>query len=313
MALTILTGSSQAAGINYSYRTSGSADWSSVPTSSYFYDIIDRQVRYRMPNGDIQNLLTFPFTGSALITGSLGITGSITVGTITSIPSTENTLNVYPPLVGGTGEGGQILLAASGGLYTSASMLDNFQNTFRVLRGSNTGGSNASLFNIDLQTGNVTGAGTITPSVWNAGDVIQMRAFKPGDAGVYAIGTAATSTSNETFFSCSFTPRSTTSYIVAEISAKYEPAGGGNDSFFSTLTVNGPSGTEMGFSKQVFSSAAGGDRSGVLFPLSGRYTNSSTSPITVCANVRRDSSDDSINFDYTNASSITMTITEIGR
>jgi hypothetical protein len=192
-------------------------------------------------------------------------------------------------------------------------MLDNYQNTFRILRGTNTGGSNTSLFNIDLQTGNILSAGTIVPSVWNAGDIIQMRVFKPGDSGVYAIGTAATSTSNETFFSCSFTPRSSTSYIVAEISAKYEPAGGGNDSFFSTLTVNGPSGTEMGYSKQVFSAAAGADRSGVLFPLSGRYTNTSTAAKTICANVRRDSSDDSINFDYTNASSITMIITEIGR
>ena len=84
MALTILTGSSQAAATNYSYRTSGSADWSSVPTSSYFYDIIDRQVRYRMSNGDIQSLLTFPFTGSALITGSLDVTGSITASSVVS-------------------------------------------------------------------------------------------------------------------------------------------------------------------------------------------------------------------------------------
>ena len=79
MALTILTGSSQAAGINYSYQTSGSADWSSVPTASYFYDVIDKLPRFRASNGDIQSVITFPFTGSALITGSLGITGSLNV------------------------------------------------------------------------------------------------------------------------------------------------------------------------------------------------------------------------------------------
>ena len=78
MPLTILTGSSQAAGVNYSYSTSGSADWASVPTASYFYDIIDRTVRYRSVNGDIQRFDAFPYTGSALITGSLGVTGSLT-------------------------------------------------------------------------------------------------------------------------------------------------------------------------------------------------------------------------------------------
>jgi len=245
--------------------------------------------------------------------GYVIFSGSLSVGSITSTPSTENTLNVYPPFAGGTGEGGQILLAASGGLYTSASMLDNWQNTFRILRGSNTGGSNASLFNIDLQTGNVTGAGTITPSVWNAGDVIQMRAYKVGDTGVFTSGSGAQSTSNSCFFSCSFTPRSTTSYIIADISAKYEPAGGGIDSFYSTLTVGGPSGAEMGFSYQVFSATAGSDRSGVLFPLIGRYTNSGSAALRICANVRRNISDDNINFDNTNTGSMTMVITEIGR
>jgi hypothetical protein len=62
---------------------------------------------------------------------------AVTIGNITSTPSVENTLNIYPPLAGGTGEGGQILLAASGGLYTSASMLDTYQNQFRLLKGSN--------------------------------------------------------------------------------------------------------------------------------------------------------------------------------
>jgi hypothetical protein len=93
MALTILTGSSQAAGINYFYRTSGSADWVSVPTSSYFYDIIDKLPRFKASNGDIQNIITFPFTGSALITGSLGVTGSIN-GLILGLGSSSIATNI---------------------------------------------------------------------------------------------------------------------------------------------------------------------------------------------------------------------------
>jgi hypothetical protein len=102
MALTILTGSSQAAGVNYSYSTSGSADWTSVPTASYFYDIIDKTVRYKTTNSEYVTSLTsstaltasyaisaqaFPFTGSALITGSLGVTGSASILATTSTTS----------------------------------------------------------------------------------------------------------------------------------------------------------------------------------------------------------------------------------
>jgi hypothetical protein len=100
---------------------------------------------------------THRVTGSLLITGSTHVSGDIKVGNIGTnpTPSGENTLSVYPSAAGGTGEGGQILLAASGGLYTSASMLDTYQNNFRILKGTNTGGSTNSYFNLDLQTGGI--------------------------------------------------------------------------------------------------------------------------------------------------------------
>jgi hypothetical protein len=97
-------------------------------------------------------------TGSFLITGSTHVSGDIKVGNIGINPSPagENTLSVYPPAAGGAGEGGQILLAASGGLYTSASMIDTYQNRFRILKGTNTGGSTTNYFDLDLQTGGIT-------------------------------------------------------------------------------------------------------------------------------------------------------------
>ena len=81
------------------------------------------------------------------------ITGSLTVGS-SSLGSGENTLIVGIPPNAGTGEGGQILLSAAGGTYTSASMLDNYQDSFRVLRGTNTG-SDAFKLKVDLHTGQV--------------------------------------------------------------------------------------------------------------------------------------------------------------
>lgn len=64
------------------------------------------------------------------------ITGSLTVGA-TSLGSNENTLVVGPAPAGGIGEGGQILLQSPDGIYTSASMFDNYQNLTRILRGTN--------------------------------------------------------------------------------------------------------------------------------------------------------------------------------
>ncbi len=112
MALTILTGSSQAAGVNYSYRTSGSADWSSVPTASYFYDQVDKITRYKMPNGDIVNSISSSYAvtasfalnggGGSTNTGSLLTTASVSLNTITFTKGDGSTF----PITVDTGSGG---------------------------------------------------------------------------------------------------------------------------------------------------------------------------------------------------------------
>jgi hypothetical protein len=125
--------------------------------------------------GSLLGTASFAISASRAISSSFALTASyvtnlnqaVTIGNIISIPSLENTLNVYPPFAGGTGEGGQILLAASGGLYSSASMLDTWQDQFRVLRGSNTGGSNAGLLYMNLQTGNTQFVGAVTASSYS--------------------------------------------------------------------------------------------------------------------------------------------------
>ena len=108
---------------------------------------------------------TGSFTGSFLGTGSYAtnalsasyvntlnqnviISGSLAVGTSSLGPS-ENTLTLGAR--DSSGEGGQLGFNASGGTYTSASMLDNYQNRFRILRGSNAG-SNAEIASWNLDT-----------------------------------------------------------------------------------------------------------------------------------------------------------------
>jgi hypothetical protein len=106
---------------------------------------------------------------------------TLTVGNITSTPSTEATLNIYPPMVSGNGEGGQILLAASGGLYTSASMLDTYQNQFRLLKGTNTGGSTVAYIITDLQTGGTQFAGAVTASAYSGLPNSWLHALRSGN------------------------------------------------------------------------------------------------------------------------------------
>lgn len=78
----------------------------------------------------------FQITGSLNVKGSSIITGSLTVGA-TSLGASENTVTLGARDTGG--EGGQLGFNAPGGTYTSASMLDNYQNRFRLLRGTNAG------------------------------------------------------------------------------------------------------------------------------------------------------------------------------
>lgn len=100
--------------------------------------------------------------GSAIISGSLSVMNGYNVLIGNATASSEAGLIIGPPPAGGTGEGGQLILQSTGGTYTSASMIDTYQNQFRILRGTNTT-SDASLINVNLQNGNF-GIGTASPN-----------------------------------------------------------------------------------------------------------------------------------------------------
>jgi len=133
----------------------------------------------------VLNAVSASFASTASSVNTLNqnviITGSLTVGA-TSVGANENTLILGPSPAGGAGEGGQLLLAASGGLYTSASMLDNWQNQTRLLRGTNAG-SDAVIASFNMHNGQVvfskyTGSGafpgsaTANLSVDSGGNII---------------------------------------------------------------------------------------------------------------------------------------------
>jgi hypothetical protein len=254
----------------------------------------------------ILNAVSASFASTASFVTNLNQT--VTLGNITSTPSNENTLNIYPPIpTAGTGEGGQLMLAASGGLYTSASMIDNYQNYLRILRGTNTGGSNAQLIGLDLQTGNLSVAGAVTPGVWTAGQVINDIILSNTEVTI-STTTIATSTTDTNFLTYSYTPLSSTSYLIIHyhLGDYTFESGTGNDSYFSRIKVDD---AEITYANQ---STVNGFRTGVLFPLLGRYRNSNTTAKSIVVAARRDSADDSITITNT-STSMWLRITEVAR
>jgi hypothetical protein len=193
--------------------------------------------------------------------------------------------------------------------------IDSWNGSFDVLSGqliritnklNETGG--AVKMAIDT-TGNMVVTGFIKPSAWRAGQVVNDIMLSNTEVTV-STTTIATSTSDTDFVTYSYTPLSSSSYLVIHYHlADYRfESGSGSDSYFSRIKVDG---NEITYSRQSTRSADT-FRTGVLFPLTGRYTNSSTSAKSIVVACRRDSADDSITIVNT-ATSMWLRITEIAR
>jgi len=135
----------------------------SIATGSNVLPIVQGGVTEQITVTDlakgIYNLI-LPITASNAI-----ITGSATIGASTA-GSSENTLTLGPPPGGGVGEGGQLGLQATGGSYASASFFDVYQNTLRILKGTNAG-SVAGIVTFDLHTNAANFLGTVTASSYS--------------------------------------------------------------------------------------------------------------------------------------------------
>lgn len=143
-----------------------------------------------------------------------------------------------------------------------------------------------------------------------AGQILNVAMFSASDLNKTG-STSISSDAYTTMLSMSYTPVSASSYIIIELSVEYAIGGYGNDDFFSNIMVNG---TMITHGHQSFTSNAGGGggtRTGLLYPLVGRYTNSSTIAITIATAVRRGTADDGVTVYWNDAT--WLKITEIAR
>lgn len=154
--------------------------------------------------------------------------------------------------------------------------------------------------------------GIVTQSAWAVGETIKTQTYIHSDLSMSVSDPVSiTSSSYTTIATASYTPSSSTSYLWIEFSATYDYNGGTSaDEFAANIEVGG---TEIiNVFQKFINGSGGGTRSGVLFPLSGRYTNSGTSALTITVRVKRNSGDDPIRV-FGNSGSGLMRIQEIGR
>jgi hypothetical protein len=150
--------------------------------------------------------------------------------------------------------------------------------------------------------------GVVNRSAWAPGEVIKMTVLVGAD--LTGGSTTTISTSSDTdVASYSYTPVSSNSYLVIDFITRYTVVGAAADDFVSRIAVDG---AEQSYNNQVWiNGAGGGTRSGTLFPLMARYTNSNTTAKTISVTVRRGTTDDNATV-YKDTTTV-MKITEIGR
>ena len=192
--------------------------------------------------------------------------------------------------------------------------IDSFNNGtkqyFRITKNLNeTGGSE--LAQVDLN-GNIGLVGYLDPQKWKAGQVIQDKMLSNSEFTVNNT-TVATSNTDTILATYSYTPVSNSSYLLIHFHCgRYDASNNGSntgtDSWFSRILVDG---AEISYAWQQTYTSNGG-RSGALFPLIGRYTNSNTTAKSITIGVRRDSADDNIVVSNS-STSMWMRITEIAR
>jgi hypothetical protein len=155
--------------------------------------------------------------------------------------------------------------------------------------------------------GNVNVTGTVLANTFFPGQVINMAMLSNTDLGQTEKTVAAAATTN--IFSLSYTPRYSNSYLILEYQSVYYLNGAGTDQAYAYLKVNSDRISQT-YHKWL-EAEGGGARSGVLFPLIGRYTNTNTTTKTIAVDLYNGTDADpiTVNSDL----STWLKITEIAR
>lgn len=210
---------------------------------------------------------------------------------------------------GGTDTPGILFYHANNKNWGIDSIYNGSNQTLRFVTDLNeSGGAVKATLDTD---GNFTTTGYLAPQKWQAGQVIKETMLGNSELTVIST-TIATSGSTTNFVTYNYTPVSDSSYLLIHFHlSRYQPQGTTDDSWYSQLLVGG---SEIAYGWQMVNDNGTGTsgRSGVLFPLMGRFTNSNTAVKQIQVAARRDAADDSIVIDNS-GTSMWLRITEIAR
>ena len=152
---------------------------------------------------------------------------------------------------------------------------------------------------------NVTVAGTIAASQFLPGQIIYTNMINITGSSQDVNGGGVTAN----IINYAYTPKNANSSILMEFQTSYSVIGGSGDSASAQLWVDG---SQISYTNQYWNNASGGGtRSGVIFPIVGKYVNSSTSQKQINIKVQNNTDVDTITI-YKD-SSCWLKITEIGR
>lgn len=231
------------------------------------------------------------FIGGALYTGGGTFSKSgVSLGDIVLDNTTNDTGGILYYYKNNTNFGIDVLASGSG------------STRYRIVKDLNEAGG-AELWSIDR-------SGVVTRTAWDVGETINTKMYD-----YTSLGMSATTTINSTTFTAiattQYTPKSSTSFLWIEFNANYDfNDGTTTDDFWSRIMVDGSE--VAAINQRMVGQVGGGTRSGTLFPISARYTNSTTSGIAITIQAKWGSADDNIRV-YGSSTSGYMRIQEIGR
>jgi len=156
-------------------------------------------------------------------------------------------------------------------------------------------------------SGNLLVSGTISANQYSEGQIIKTFMFSNVDLN-QSEQSINGGLVTRTIFSFNYTPTSANSYLLLEYQSIYTFGGSNGDEMSAKMYV---AGGEISSTYQHWvDGPGGGSRSSAIFPIVGRYTNSSTSSKTIRVDVIN-STDDIVTVQSNN--STWLKITEIGR
>ena len=185
----------------------------------------------------------------------------------------------------------------------------NYSTLYPLLlnpNGGNVGVNTASPTEKLTVQGNVHVIGKVIPAA--AGQLLNVVLLNEGHLSMSSTATI-NSTTETTLVSYTYTPVSSSSKIFVEFDGSVYIGGTSTDDFDTYLNIGGTRVQANFIRFDGNTPGGGGGRGNPPFPISGYYTNSSTSNLTISITGKRNSSDDNLDL----SSDVTLIIKEVSR